>query len=315
MIAVVFPGQGSQRPGMGMSLYQETEAGRKVFDEVSEATGLDMAEVCFRFSDEDLRRTENAQIALFTCGLAAWFATRDRLEITVDNFAGHSVGEYPAIVAAGVLTVGEGAKLVRKRGEIMAASGREKPGTMAAVLGLERDILEQVVRDVADQGICVVANDNSPGQVVISGDTNAVAAASALAGERGAKRVVPLNVSGAFHSPLMAEPAKQMGLALAAAPFGEVPQKHVVYANVTAAKVKHASEWPGLLEQQLMSPVRWTESIRAMASDGITTFVECGVGEVLCGLIRRIDPSAKTLKVVDTATLDEAVNQLQAVSV
>lgn len=300
---------------MGTSLYEETEAGRRIFDEVTEAIGLDMTDVCFRYSEEELRKTENAQIALFTCGLAAWFALREKLGVEIDSFAGHSVGEYPAIVAAGVLSVGEGAKLVRKRGEIMAESGKAKPGTMAAVLGLERDILEQIVKDVSDQGVCVVANDNSPGQVVISGDTNAVQAASALAGERGAKRVVPLNVSGAFHSPLMAEPARQMGEALAKAPFGSVPQAHVVYANVTATKVEHAKEWPALLEKQLMSPVRWTESIRAMSADGITTFVECGVGEVLCGLIRRIEPTAKTLKVVDTATLGEAVNQLQAVSV
>lgn len=311
MIAVVFPGQGSQRPGMGQSLFNETQAGQRVFEEVSEATGLDMQEMCFRYTEEELRKTENAQVALFTTGLAAWFALRDRLAFEVDVFAGHSVGEYPAIVAAGVLDVGEGARLVRKRGEIMAESGKAKRGTMAAVLGLERETLEQIVREVEDQGICVVANDNSPGQIVISGDTNAVQAASALAGERGAKRIVPLNVSGAFHSPLMAEPAKLMGEALQAAPFGAVEQKHAVYANVTAEKVEHASEWPKLLERQLQDPVRWTESIRAMVRDGVDTFVECGVGEVLCGLIRRIEPGVKTLKVVDTATLDDVAKQLQ----
>ena len=314
MIAVVFPGQGSQRPGMGTSLYEETAAGKMVFDEVSEAIGLDMTDVCFRYSEEDLRRTENAQVALYTCGLAAWFALKDQISVEVDNFAGHSVGEYPAIVAAGVLSVSDGAKLVRRRGEIMTASGATKPGTMAAVLGLERDLLEQVCADVAGQGICVIANDNSPGQIVISGDTNAVQAASALAGERGAKRVVPLNVSGAFHSPLLSESAKLMGEALAAAPFGSVEQKHAVYANVTAAKVEHAREWPDLLEKQLVSPVRWTESIQNMTADGIDTYIECGVGEVLCGLIRRIEPTSRLLKVVDTATLEETASQLRKVT-
>lgn len=313
MIAVVFPGQGSQRPGMGKSLYEETPTGRRVFEEVSEATGLDMAEVCFEFSEEDLRKTENAQIALYTCGLAAWFCLKEQSHIKVDNFAGHSVGEYPAIVAAGALGVGAGARLVRKRGEIMAASGQKAPGAMAAVLGLERDLLEAVCSEVSDHGVCVVANDNSPGQLVISGDINAVQAASALAADRGAKRVIPLNVSGAFHSPLMAEAAQQMGTALRAAPFGESQQAHNVYCNVTAEKVTHSRDWPELLEKQLMSPVRWTESVHNMNRDGITTFVECGVGEVLCGLVRRISPASKTFKVVDTATLEEAASQLSGV--
>lgn len=296
---------------MGRSLYDETKVGREVFDEVSHSTGLDMAEVCFEFSEEDLRKTENAQIALFTCGLAAWFALRDQIELKVDVFAGHSVGEYAAVVASGALSVGEGAKLVRKRGEIMAESGALKPGTMAAVLGLERNSLEQICQEVADQGVCVVANDNSPGQLVISGDINAVQAVSAIAGERGAKRVIPLNVSGAFHSPLMKESAEQMGLALAVAPFGATSQKHLVFANVTANKVEHAIEWPGLLEKQLLSPVRWTESIQNMVAHGVYEFVECGVGEVLCGLIRRIDPSVTTRKVVDTATMAETATQVQ----
>lgn len=296
---------------MGKSLYDETKAGREVFDEVSHSTGLNMAEVCFEFSEEELRKTENAQIALFTCGLAAWYALRDQIELKVDVFAGHSVGEYAAVVASGALSVGEGAKLVRKRGEIMAESGALKPGTMAAVLGLERNALEQICQEVADQGVCVIANDNSPGQLVISGDINAVQAVSAVAGERGAKRVIPLNVSGAFHSPLMKESAEQMGLALAVAPFGSTSQKHLVFANVTANKVEHAIEWPGLLEKQLLFPVRWTESIQNMVGHGVDQFVECGVGEVLCGLIRRIDPSVTTRKVVDTATMAETATQIQ----
>lgn len=300
---------------MGKSLLEETSAGRRVFEEVSEATGLDMEELCFNSSEEELRKTENAQIALYTCGLAAWFALKEHSNPKVEVFAGHSVGEYPAIVAAGALGVGQGARLVRKRGEIMAASGQVKPGAMAAVLGLERDLLEAVCRDVQEHGVCVIANDNSPGQLVISGDINAVQAASALAADRGAKRVIPLNVSGAFHSPLMAEAAQQLGTALRAAPFGESQQAHAVYCNVTAEKITFGREWPALLEKQLMSPVKWTDSVRHMSRDGVTTFVECGVGEVLCGLIRRISPEAKTLKIVDTATLEETASQLSGVVV
>jgi [acyl-carrier-protein] S-malonyltransferase len=315
MVAVVFPGQGSQRPGMGQSLHDSHDEARSVFVQASEATGIDVAALCFESSEEELRRTENAQLALYTCGLAAWESLRAESGLKPAAFAGHSVGEYAAVVAAGALDVGDGARLVRRRGEIMAGAGKGRPGTMAAVLGLERAALEQVCQDVADKGVCVIANDNSPGQLVISGDVDAVQAASALAGERGAKRVLPLNVSGAFHSPLLADAAREMGVALRAAPFGDHAQRVPVYANVTAAKVTAATEWPSLLESQLVSPVRWTESVRAMVADGVKTYVECGAGEVLCGLLRRIEPEASGLKVVDEATLLEAVSQIGGVTV
>lgn len=315
MVAVVFPGQGSQRPGMGQSLFSSRDEARRVFEQTSDATGIDVAALCFESSEEDLRRTENAQLALYTCGLAAWESLKAESGLRPAAFAGHSVGEYAAVVAADALGIGDGARLVRKRGEIMASAGQDRPGTMAAVLGLDREALEQVCRDVADQGVCVIANDNSPGQLVISGDVDAVQAASALAGERGAKRVLPLNVSGAFHSPLLADAAREMGVSLRAAPFGEAGQAAPVYANVTAAKVTSAAEWPALLEEQLVSPVRWTESVRAMVAGGVTTFVECGAGEVLSGLLRRIEPEAKALKVVDEATLLETASQVGGVIV
>lgn len=310
MIGVVFPGQGSQRPGMGQSLCEETTEGARVFDLVSQATGIDLKELCFSTSEEELRKTENAQIALFTCSLAAWFALKSVSNADVKAFAGHSVGEYAAIVAAGALSIEEGAILVRKRGEIMAKAGRQKPGTMAAVLGLERDQLQEVCNEVSSQGVCVIANDNSPGQLVISGDTDAVHAASALAGERGAKRVIPLSVSGAFHSPLMEIPAQEMGEALAQVPFNTHKQEKTVYANVTASPVSESSQWPKLLEEQLRAPVQWTESIQKMAADGFDTLIECGVGEVLCGLVRRINKEVKTLKVVDLATLEDVTSQM-----
>ncbi|MBS1713302.1 MAG: ACP S-malonyltransferase [Armatimonadetes bacterium] len=315
MIAVVFPGQGSQRPGMGKDLYGTYGPAKDVFHQVSEATGVDAAALCFESDEETLRKTENAQLALYTCGLAAWFSLKEGLSAEVDVFAGHSVGEYAAVVAAGALGVGTGAMLVRRRGEIMAAAGQSRPGTMAAVLGMDRADLAKVCEEVSDKGVCVIANDNAPGQLVISGDVDAVQAACALAGERGAKRTLPLNVSGAFHSPLMDVPAQEMGQALAEAGFGSVAQRHVVFANVTAARVEHAYEWPDLLERQLKSPVRWTESVHAMAKSGVRVFVECGVGEVLCGLLRRIEPEAKGLKVVDPATLEQARSELSAVNV
>jgi [acyl-carrier-protein] S-malonyltransferase len=285
---------------MGRELYESRPEARSTFDQVAEATGVDIASICFESDEETLRQTQNAQLALYTCGLAA----RACLPIEAEAFAGHSVGEYAAVVSAGVLSVGSGAKLVWKRGELMANAGKTRPGTMAAILGLERDALEKVC-DRVDAGVCVVANDNCPGQLVISGDTEGVRQACELALAAGAKRALPLNVSGAFHSPLMEESATQMAVALDAAPFGDMAQKVDVYANVTGGVVKHAQEWPDLLTRQLKSPVRWTESVFAMVGDGFTRFIECGSGEVLCGLIRRINRDAETLAVYDNASLEK----------
>lgn len=282
---------------MGSDLFAHTPEARQVFEAVSEAIGADVARLCFESDDETLRQTENAQIALYTCGVAAFRA----LGANASIMAGHSVGEYAALACAEVISVEDGARLVKRRGELMAVSGRDRPGTMAAVLGLERAALEAVCEEVP--GICVVANDNCPGQLVISGDVNAVQAASALASERGAKRVLPLNVSGAFHSPLMEEPAREMALALREVNYDD--GSAAVYSNVTAQSVDDASQWPDLLERQLKSPVLWAESVFNMIDDGVTTFVECGSGEVLSGLIRRIDKSKPCLPVVDMATLKD----------
>jgi [acyl-carrier-protein] S-malonyltransferase len=305
MLAIVFPGQGSQRPGMGRDLVENRPAAKVVFERVTAATGIDMQALCWDSDEETLRQTQNAQIALFTCSLAAWEALRWEVpDIKPQAMAGHSVGEYAALAAANVLSIEDGARLVRRRGELMAKSGVQRPGTMAAVLGMERDELEKVASQVTN-GIVVVANDNCPGQIVISGDINAVQAACALATENGAKRVMPLNVSGAFHSPLMDETAREFAVALAEINF-ETPDVPV-YSNVTTEPGKG---WADLLEAQLMKPVRWTESIRNMRRDGVTTFVECGGGEVLVNLIRRIDRETKGLKVADIATLNETVQEL-----
>lgn len=308
MIAVVFPGQGSQKPGMGRELFVSHLEGRAVFETVSEAVGFDVAALCFESDEDRLRQTQNAQIALFACGLAAWRSLAALLPagVSVVAAAGHSVGEYAALVAAGVLAIDEGAKLVKVRGELMAHAGESHPGTMAAVLGLDREALEEACREAG--GLVVVANDNCPGQLVISGEVEAVRRAGELASARGAKRVLPLNVSGAFHSPLMEEPAKAMGAALRGARFDSGSLK--VYANVTSEPVDDASQWPALLEDQLRNPVRWTESVQHMIRDGAGTFVECGGGEVLGGLIRRTDKSATTLAVGDDASLEKTIAAL-----
>ncbi len=249
--------------------------------------------------EETLRQTQNAQLALYTCGVAAYRILGDK----ATAFAGHSVGEYAALAAAGVLTVEDGARLVHRRGELMASVGNDRPGGMAAVLGLERAALEAVCLEASEgDEVAVIANDNCPGQLVISGDKSAVERAGALASEAGAKRVLPLNVSGAFHSPLMAEPARRMREALDGVQF---QTGAAVFANVTAGRQEYPAKWPDLLERQLMSPVRWTESVQAMIASSVTTFIECGVGEVLCGLIKRIDREVTTQAVFDLASLEK----------
>lgn len=306
MIAIVFPGQGSQKPGMGKELVEAYPEAAAVFDRVSAAVGKDVRALCWESDEETLRRTENAQLALYTTSVAAWAVLKSMLpEGAVEAAAGHSVGEYSALGATGVVTVEEGALLVAERGRVMS---EVKGGAMAAVLGLDRAALDEVCATAG--GTVVVANDNSPGQLVISGEAAAVERAAKLATEKGAKRVIPLNVSGAFHSPMMQGPAFEMRKALQPVSFGF--GNPTVYANVTAERVTEASEWKGLLELQLQRPVRWTETILNMRRDGAHTFIECGAGEVLTGLLKRIDREAKGLNVSDVDSLERTRMALSA---
>lgn len=309
MIAAIFPGQGSQRPGMGKDLHDRYTVAAAVFDAVGAATGLDARRVCFELDEDALRQTQNAQLALYTCGVAAFRAAESN-GFVAEVFAGHSVGEYAALAAAGIVAIEDGAKLVQRRGDLMARSGSLRKGGMAAVLGMERDALAAVCHRASNEfEIAVIANDNCPGQLVISGDAAAVDRAGALATESGAKRVLPLNVSGAFHSPLMEEAAAAMGEALRQVEFNTGGK---VVANVTAQHEPEPSRWPYLLEAQLKSPVRWTESVETMRQSGVDRFIEFGVGEVLCGLVRRIDREATSAAIFDSASLAAALNESQS---
>ncbi len=289
---------------MGQDLATSLPAAAATFDAVSEATGVDLRQLCFETDEATLRQTQNAQLALFTCGVAAYRSLLEPLGTSLRAAAGHSVGEYAALVVGGFLSLEEGARLVQARGRLMAEAGQIAPGTMAAVLGLDREALEALLVDIPG---AVVANDNCPGQLVISGTVEGVEAAGEAAKAAGAKRVLPLNVSGAFHSPLMEKPAAAMGEALQRATFQSGSGAISVYSNVTA---QPETEWPQLMRQQLSSPVRWTESVQNMREAGVTTFIECGVGEVLCGLVRRIAPEACTLAVQDAASQKAALEIL-----
>lgn len=292
---------------MGQDFYDREVEARELFDRISEATGRDLRQICFEMDEGELRKTDNAQLALYTVSLVAfrslWGANSN---IEGAMFAGHSVGEYAALACAGWLDVAEGARIVAKRGQLMARAGDKRPGSMAAVLGLEISEVERACSEAANGGVCVVANDNCPGQVVISGDFDNMQKACALCSEFGAKRVMPLNVSGAFHSPAMADASKELGEALSEVPFKD--SGDAVYSNVTA---KPETDWAPLLGQQLMSRVRWRESVSNMAAHGAQIMIECGTGEVLCGMARRIAPDMKTAKVVDIATRDLTLEMLE----
>lgn len=285
MIAYVFPGQGSQKPGMGLRLHDESEAARAVFAQASEGAGRDLRTLLATTDDNNLRGTDNAQPALYVTSVAAAAA----LGGTPDVLAGHSVGEFAALAVAGIVSVEDGARLVQTRGNLMARAGEEVPGTMAAILGLDRDPLQAVLDGI--DGVVVIANDNCPGQLVISGEVAAVEAACVAAKEAGAKRALPLSVSGAFHSPLMEASAAEFRKALDTVEFR--PGRPVI-ANVTADVVTDPADWPELLERQLRSPVRWTETVRTMRRMGVTEAVELGIGEVLSGLFKRTEPEIAT---------------------
>ncbi|MEW6720284.1 MAG: ACP S-malonyltransferase [Thermodesulfobacteriota bacterium] len=286
-IALLFPGQGSQFPGMGRELYESSAAAKEVFAEVSDSLSRDMAELCFRGTEEELRRTENTQPAIFTVSVAAFRALEAETGIVPLCAAGHSLGEYSALTAAGALPLKDAARLLHSRGRYMQEAVPEGEGAMAAVLGLEAEQVEAACRAASAEGVVSPANYNGGGQVVISGAAKAVAAACEAAKAAGAKKVVPLAVSGPFHSALMLPAAERLAPELRAVSPGTF--RFAVVANVTAAPYGSGDDPADVLVRQITSPVRWEESVRAMRGLGATAFIEVGPGKVLSGLVRRIE--------------------------
>ena len=284
--AFVFPGQGSQFVGMGKDLYDRYPAVKDIFKRADEIMETNLSEICFAGPEEELKQTQITQPAIYVHSMAVFEILQDK-GYEPDAVAGHSLGEYSALVAAGALSFEDGLKLVKIRGALMQEAGIERPGTMAALIGLDADQVNEICASVQDTGIVCAANYNSPGQVAISGEIKAVHAAMELAKEHGAKRAVELVVSGAFHSPLMH--AAQEGLAQALTDTN-IGNAHIpIYTNVSATDTKAADMIRDLLFKQLSHPVRWIEIIENMIAAGINDFYEVGPGKVLTGLIKRIN--------------------------
>jgi [acyl-carrier-protein] S-malonyltransferase len=294
-IVLLFPGQGSQKPGMGKDLAEAFPAARDVFDRADKALGTNLSQLCFEGPAEELTLTHNAQPALLAHGAAVWAATRDVIGANVLAAAGHSLGEFTAYHAAESLSLEDAVRVVRRRGELMYESGTKRPGAMAAILGDTIRPIEEICAEASrEAGLVVPANYNSPGQLVISGEEAGVERAMVLAKDAGAKRAIRLNVSGAFHSPLMESAAPGLAQALDRASF-EDPH-FAVYANVNAEPVLKADRAKQLLLEQLSKPVRWTDEIQALAHRFPSAlYVEMGPGNVLAGLVKKVAPSLKTI--------------------
>jgi len=307
-LALLFSPQGSQGVGMGRSLAEHSAAARSIFDRADSALGWSVSGLCWDGPPERLNDTRQTQASLLTTSVAAMEALREALAargtaLRPLRVAGHSVGEYAALVAAGVLAFEDALRLVARRGELMAAAAVD--GGMSAVIGLERMAIASAISAV--DGV-VIANDNAPGQVVISGTREGLARAGAALEGAGARRLIPLNVSGPFHSPLMADVGRELASAFAGVGWRDAEPP--VVSNVTAAPVTAADEIRDLLARQVSSPVEWVRSVRVMAADGVRTFVECGPGAALSGMVRRILPDATTFSLAEAEQVERAAGAL-----
>lgn len=311
-IAFIFPGQGSQSVGMGQQFVESDVTNKKFYDKADEVLGFSLSDIMLEGPAEELTKTYNAQPALLTT--SSMIAQKlEEAGIKPDYTAGHSLGEYSALVASKVMQFEDAVSLVHKRGVFMNDAVPAGEGAMAAILGLDKETLTSVTQDVSEHGdIVQVANLNCPGQIVISGTVAGVEAASAKAKEVGAKRAIPLVVSGPFHSELMRPAADKLDAAISEITLNGAVTP--VISNVTALPVTEAASIKNLLVEQLYSPVRWEESIQKMIELGVTVFIECGPGKVLSGLVKKVDRSVTTYCVYDEASLQQVLTELGEVS-
>jgi len=303
-MAFIFPGQGSQHPGMGRDLAERFPAARQVFEEADEALGFPLSELCFNGPAEQLQLTENTQPAILTVSIAALRAAQSEGFPGADFVAGHSLGEYSALVAAGALHLGDAIRTVRARGRYMQEAVPVGAGAMAAILGADLEMVNAGCEEASQGEVCSAANINSPGQVVIAGAAGAIDRAIVILKARGAKRAMKLNVSAPFHCAMMKPAQDRLAADLDTIQFSDSEMPLVT--NVDARAVTSADLLRDSLVRQVSQPVRWLESVEFLISQGVKTFIEIGPGKVLSGLVRQIDRSVQCVNVEDEASLRAA---------
>lgn len=303
-IALIFPGQGSQAIGMGKDFYEKSDIAKNIFNQADSILGRSLSKICFEGPEEELKQTINTQPAILTVSVIAYEVLKSELNLNIKFTAGHSLGEYSALYASQVLDFANTLKLVKKRSELM---NNAPSGAMSAIIGLNQELLEQSVKQASSKGIVAIANYNTPDQLVITGEKDAVELAGNLASEAGAKRVIPLPVSGAFHSPLMEAPAKEFA--------HEVTQ--YLYNKAQAPVVTNIDANPTVdgfdqkLVKQIYSSVLWTQTIVYMKNNGIDTYIELGPGKVLSGMVKKIDRNLQIFNVEDYSSLEKTLASLK----
>ncbi len=305
-IAFIFPGQGAQSVGMGKDLYETYGIAKNVYDTADKILGKSITTLCFEGPEEDLKQTVNTQPCIVTTSIAALEAMKAELNVIPDYTAGHSLGEYCAMYSAGVMSLETTLRAIQKRADLM---GETKGGAMAAILNAPDGSIEEALKEASSVGYVDVANYNSPVQIVITGDEAAVSKAGEILLEKGARRVVPLAVSGAFHSKFMEKAGKEFESFVSGLELNEaiVP----VVTNVDAIPTKNTSEFRVKMPKQIYSSVHWTQTIQKMTEDGVEIFVEIGPGKVLAGLNKKIAPEAKVFNVFDKASLESTISSLK----